>query len=122
MKALVALALVGFGFLTAIGGYWLGRSGNNVRAVTRPLTVSKPPKPQPKSRFLLLRDGDSFRDPRTGTSCQLTGEAGTPNIFCTHGREMSSRFQVVFWADRADLYDVSRHGEPMVPTYSVPSK
>ena len=31
-----------------------------------------------------------------------------------------TRYQVVLWKDQTDLYDLARHGEPMVPTYSVP--
>jgi hypothetical protein len=50
--------------------------------------------------------------------CEVSAEGGIPNLFCVHtGR---TRYQVVLWKDQADLYDLARHGEPMVPTYSVP--
>jgi hypothetical protein len=41
-----------------------------------------------------------------------------PNLYCADtGR---TGYQVFVWKDSADLYDLARHGEPMVPTYSVP--
>jgi hypothetical protein len=68
---------------------------------------------------LTLREGDVVRNPVTRTRCEVTQEGGVPNLFCTHMRR--TRFQVVIWSDQADLYDLARHGEPMVPTYSVPA-
>ena len=67
-----------------------------------------------------LRAGDAIRVPAAATSCEVSHEAGIPNFFCERmGRR--GRYQVVFWTDRVDLYDLALHGEPMVPTYSVPA-
>jgi hypothetical protein len=44
-----------------------------------------PARPAPRGRVVYtLRWGDVVRDPRTGTRCDATGEAGIPNLFCTH--------------------------------------
>jgi hypothetical protein len=65
-----------------------------------------------------LAQGDAVRVPAAAARCEVSAEGGTPNLFCVHtGR---TRYQVVLWKDQADLYDLARHGEPMVPTYSVP--
>jgi hypothetical protein len=114
-KALPALAIVVAGALAAFAIYTFGwhEAGNNVSGGAGGAETS---------HVVIIRDGDVVRDPRTGTVCQATGEAGVPNLFCTHGTEAQSRFQAVLWADRADLYDVARHGEPMLPTYSVPAE
>jgi hypothetical protein len=64
-----------------------------------------------------LGQGDAVRVP-AAARCEVSAEGGIPNLFCVHtGR---TRYQVVLWKDQADLYDLARHGEPMVPTYSVP--
>jgi hypothetical protein len=65
-----------------------------------------------------LRAGDVVRVPAAAARCEVTGEAGIPNFYCTHTGRTGS--QVFLWKDRADLYDLKRHGEPMVPTYSAP--
>ena len=65
-----------------------------------------------------VSEGDVVRVPAAAARCEVSGEAGIPNFYCVHtGR---TRYQVFLWSDRADLYDLARHGEPMVPTYSVP--
>ena len=58
---------------------------------------------------------------RKNTQCESTGEAGIPNLFCTRAGTRS-RYEVVFSSDAVDVYDLARHGEPMVPTFSVPAK
>ena len=43
-----------------------------------------------------------------------------PRLFCTHTRR--TRFQIVFNIYGAAIYDLARHGEPMVPTFFVPGE
>jgi hypothetical protein len=74
-----------------------------------------------RHRLSTIREGDVIRDPVTLTQCETSHEAGIPNLFCTHIGNRS-RYQVVFWSDAVDVYDLARHGEPMVPTFSVPAK
>ena len=71
-----------------------------------------------RHRLYTIRQGDVIRVPATATECEATHEAGIPNLFCTHPGPRS-RYQVAFWTDRVDLYDLARHPEPMVPTFSV---
>ena len=118
--AVLGLALMASAIIGAVAGYWLAGDRNPERPKAQASTTRK--STTPESRTVVLRDGQRLRDPRTNTTCLATGEAGVPNLFCTHGLETHSRFEVVIWSDRADLYDLARHGEPMVPTYSVPTK
>jgi len=74
-----------------------------------------------RHRLYTIREGDVIRDPVTLTQCETSHEAGIPNLFCTHAGNRS-RYQVVFWSDAVDVYDLARHGEPMVPTFSVPAR
>jgi hypothetical protein len=64
---------------------------------------------------------DTGRDPATLTRCESSGEAGIQNLFCARAGTRS-RYQVVFWSDAVDVYDLARNREPMVPTFSVPAK
>lgn len=71
-----------------------------------------------RHHIFTLSEGDVVRVPPAAARCEVSQEAGIPNFYCVHtGR---TRYQVFLWSDRADLYDLARHGEPMVPTYSVP--
>ena len=74
-----------------------------------------------RHRLYTIREGDVIRDPATLTQCESTGEAGIPTLFCARAGTRS-RYEVVFWSDAVDVYDLARHGEPMVPTFSVPAK
>jgi hypothetical protein len=67
-----------------------------------------------RSRDLHAPRGDVVRDPRTGTRCEATGEAGIPNLHCTHTAR--GRYEAVFWDDELQLYGPG--AEPMTPTYS----
>jgi hypothetical protein len=64
-----------------------------------------------------LSEGDVVHVPAAEARCEVSGEAGIPNFYCVHTG--ATGYQVFLWKDRADLYDLERHGEPMVPTYSV---
>jgi hypothetical protein len=108
VKALAALAIVVAGAVAAFAVYAFGRDDTTAERAA-------PAHP----RVLTLREGDVVRIPVTRTRCEVTQEGGIPNLFCTHMRR--TRFQVVIWSDQADLYDLARRGEPMVPTYSVPA-
>ena len=74
-----------------------------------------PARPAPRGHVIYtLRWGDVVRDPRTGTRCEATGEAGIPNLFCTHTAR--GRFEAVFWDDELQVYGPG--SEPFEPTYS----
>src|SRR5437762_2887853 len=101
MKALAALAIVVAGAVAMFAVYTFSRDdmSSEHAATARP-------------RVFTLHEGDVVRIPITKTRCEVSGEAGIPNLFCTHTRR--TRYQVVIWSDQADLYDLARHGEPMV--------
>ena len=115
MKALVALAIVVGGAVAAFGVYTFGwHESDSVSVLTTSVTTETG-----KHRLYTIRQGDVIRFPATATECEATGEAGIPNLFCTrHGPR--ARYQVVFWGDRVDVYDLALRGEPMVPTFSIP--
>jgi hypothetical protein len=108
MKALGALAIVIGGAVVAFAIYtfaWHDDRTDETRAVAQGHHV------------YTLREGDAVRVPAAAARCEVSGEGGIPNFYCVHtGR---TGYQVFLWKDRADLYDLARHGEPMVPTYAV---
>ena len=111
MRGLVVLGIVIGGAVAAFAVYtlrWHDESGGARRAGND------------RTRHVYtLKQGDVVHVPGAAVRCEVSHEAGIPNLFCVHtGR---TRYQSVLWKDRADLYDLARHGEPMVPTYSVPS-
>ena len=118
MKALVALAIVVGGAVAAFTVYTFGwrESGSNRQPLTTSVTTEKG-----RHRFYTIRQGDVIRVPATATQCEASGEAGIPNLFCTRTGSRA-RYQVVFWKNGVEIYDLARHGEPMVPTFSVPAK
>jgi len=108
------LAVFAAGVVGAVGGYVIrGHGGNTSHRLAVPARHN--------GRVYTLREGDSVRVPVTATRCVVSGEAGIPNLFCDRIGS-GGRFEVVFWSDSVDLYDLARHGEPMVPTYSVPAE
>jgi hypothetical protein len=77
--------------------------------------TSAPARPAPRSQVTYtLRWGDVVRDPRTGTICEATGEAGLPNLLCRH--TWRGRHEAVFWNDELQVYGPG--SEAMSPTYS----
>jgi hypothetical protein len=56
---------------------------------------SRPVGPRGGSRTITLRDGDTARVPGAATTCIASGEAGTPNLFCTPIG--GGRYQIVFY-------------------------
>jgi hypothetical protein len=71
-------------------------------------------------RIYTIRHGDVIRVPATATECVADQEATFPRLFCMRTGPRA-RYQVAFWSDSVDLYDLARHGEPMEPTFSVPA-
>jgi hypothetical protein len=108
-KALPALGIVVIGAVAAFGIYTFGWHDSNGGKKTQ------------AGQHYTLRSGDVVRLPATATECEASFEAGIPNLFCARVGARG-RYQVVFWNDRVDIYDLQRHGEPMVPTYSVPAR
>ena len=114
-KALTALAIVVVGAVGGFAVYTFGwrESGSNRQTRTGFVTTETG-----RHRLYTIRQGDVIRVPATATQCEASGEAGIRNLFCTRTGSRS-RYQVVFWKDGVDVYDLARHGEPMVPTFSV---
>jgi hypothetical protein len=111
MKALAALGIVTAGAVTAFAVYTFGWHDDGASRRRAP-TVA------PGHHVYTLTEGDVVRVPAAAARCEVSGEAGVPNFYCVHtGR---TGYQVFLWTDRADLYDLARHGPEMVPTYSVP--
>jgi hypothetical protein len=108
MKAVGALAIVIGGAVIAFAIYtfaWHNEQADGTRPVAQ------------GSHVYTVRQGDVVHVPAAAARCEVSGEAGIPNFYCVHtGR---SGYQVFLWKDSADLYDLARHGEPMVPTYTV---
>ena len=111
MKGLVALGIVVGGAVAAFAVYTLSwHDDDGSRRAT--------PAGERGRHVYTLGQGDAVRVPAAAARCEVGSEGGVPNLFCVHtGR---TRYQVILWKDQADLYDLARHGEPMVPTYSVP--
>jgi hypothetical protein len=116
LKGLAALAILVAGAVAAFAVYTFGWHESDAASVpTASVTTATG-----RHRLYTIRGGDVIRVPATATECEATGEAGIPNLFCTRLGHRS-RYQVVFWSDRVDLYDLALHGEPMEPTFSVPA-
>ena len=122
MRAIAPLAVVLAAAVAAFAIYTFGwhRESGRREPSTGLLAPSRAPTGSLGQRLYLLREGDVVRLPGTATDCLATGEAGQPELFCTHTRR--SRFQVVFTPDGVSLFDLARHGEPMVPTFFVPGE
>ena len=70
-------------------------------------------------RAVTLRQGDVVVVPATATRCEASHEGGIPNLFCT--RTSRARYQVVFWRDEVQVYDLAEPHEPMEATFVVPA-
>ena len=71
-------------------------------------------------RIFTVRQGDIVRVPATATRCEASHEGGIPNLFCSRTRR--SRYQVVFWKDEVQVYDLARNRGPMVATFVLPAE
>jgi hypothetical protein len=114
-KALAALAIVVAGAVGAFAVYtfgWRESTGNHEAPAAAVVTTDTG-----RHRLYTIRRGDVLRVPGSATQCEASGEAGIPNLFCT--RIPRGRFQIVFWKDSVDVYDLlDPHLEPMVPTFN----
>lgn len=117
-KRITAFAIVVAGAVGAFAVYTFGWRDTGGHRQTRAVYVTTETG---RHRLYTIRQGDVIRDPTTLTQCETSGEAGIPNLFCTR-MGTRSRYQVVFWSEAVDVYDLARHGEPMVPTFSVPGQ
>jgi hypothetical protein len=75
---------------------------------------SKRATPAHPATLHTLRWGETVLDPRTGTRCKASGEAGIPNLVCIHVPH--GVHQAVFWDDDLQVYGPG--SQPMEPTYS----
>jgi len=73
----------------------------------------------PRDDVATVEQGDAFVVPTTATRCEASQEGGIPNLFCT--RMSSGRYQVVFWRDEVQVYDLAAPHEPMEADYVVPA-
>ena len=73
----------------------------------------------PRDDVATVEQGDSFVVPATATRCESSQQGGIPNLFCT--RTSSGRYQVVFWQDEIQVYDLAKPHEPIEATYVVPA-
>src|SRR5512133_847849 len=97
----VVVTLAAFGAIVLMGG--------------KDSTTNTPATPAPRRPVVYtLHWGDVVRDPRTGTLCEATGEAGLPNLLCRH--TYRSRYEAVFWKDELQVYGPG--SGPLEPTYS----
>jgi hypothetical protein len=111
VKVLGAIAIATGGAVAVFGIYTFGWHDDN-RGHHSTSTVAR------GHHVYNVNAGDVVHVPAAAARCEVSGEAGIPNFYCVHtGR---TGYQVFLWKDRADFYDLARHGEPMVPTYSVP--
>jgi hypothetical protein len=67
-----------------------------------------------------IRPGDVLHVPTTATRCVASHEGGIPNLFCSRSRR--GRYQVVFWKDEVQVFDLARVKEPMAATFVVPAE
>jgi hypothetical protein len=106
VKGLVALGILVAGAVAAFAVYTFGREDDETRTHGR--------------RIFTVRQGDVIRVPATATRCVASSEGGFPNLFCSRTRR--GRYEVVFFEDEVQLYDLARHGEPMAATFVVPAE
>lgn len=117
-KGLAALAIVAAAAVGGFAVYTFGwRDDDNART-TRTTSVTTETG---RHRVYTIRQGDVIRVPATATECEASHEGGFPNLFCTPTGPRG-RYEVVFWSDEVQVYDLARHGEPMAATFVVPAK
>lgn len=114
MKALAALTIVVAGAVAGFAIYAFGWREDGKRQSDTASVAAR------SRHIFTMRQGDIVRVPVTATRCEASHEGGIPNLFCT--RTQRGRYQVVFWKDEVQVYDLARHGEPMVATFVVPAE
>jgi hypothetical protein len=123
-KVLAGFAILVVGGVAAFAVYSFGWQDNE--STSRTKKTSRNPRPSITTEtgrhpLFTIHSGDVVLDAATRTQCEVTGEAGIPNLFCTY-RGPRYRYQVVFWSDRVDVFDLAAPGEPMLPQFSVPAQ
>jgi hypothetical protein len=112
--ALLALAIVVAGGIAGFAIYTFGWREGGARD-SNAVSVSAS-----GHRIFTVRPGDILRVPTTATRCQASHEGGIPNLFCS--RTHRGRYQVVFWKDSVQVFDLARVREPMAATFIVPAE
>jgi hypothetical protein len=124
-KVVTAVGVVVAGAVSAFAVYTFGwRESDDVDGGTTTYVRSAPSAERGKSRLRLYTSpygSAAVYDPVTKTQCEVSGEGGIPNLFCTH-RGPRHRYQVVFWKDQASVFDLAAPGEPMAPQFMVPAQ
>jgi hypothetical protein len=123
-KLLAAFMVAVAGAVVAFAVYTFGWRDGDGSGEARTESVQRQPSITTETGrhpLYTIHAWDVVLDPETKTLCEVTGEAGIPNLFCTPSGPRN-RYQVVFWNDRVDVYDLAAPGEPMVPTFSVPAR
>jgi hypothetical protein len=114
LKGLAALGIVVVGAVAGFTVYTLGwRDSGDSQSDSASVSVGA-------RQVFTVHQGDIVNVPATATRCEASHEGGIPNLFCT--RSDRSRYQVVFWKDEVQVYDLARHLGPMVPTFVVPAE
>jgi hypothetical protein len=70
-------------------------------------------RPIASGNLFIGRPGDMFRVPGAAAECTASGEAGIPNLYCTHYPGV--RYQVYFYTDRLQVW---QNGNPDAPVFS----
>ena len=114
MKLLAALAIVVAGAVAGFAIYAFGwREDGERQSDTASVST--------RGRHIFtIRQGDIVLVPATATRCEASHEGGIPHLFCT--RSQRGRYQVVFWKDEVQVYDLARNLGPMVATFVVPAE
>jgi hypothetical protein len=118
-RALAALAILVAGGVATFAVYTFGwrDDDSNENTTGKPSITAQ----TGLLRLYKIHGSDAVFDPVTRTDCEVSGEAGIPNLFCTH-RGPRYRYQVVFWSDRVEVFDLAAPGEPFRPQFSVPAQ
>jgi hypothetical protein len=124
-KAVTAAGLVVAGVVAALSVYTFGWRGtgdaDEKRASSMESTPSADKTTSPLRLYTSPYGTPAVFDPVTNTQCEVSGEGGIPNLFCTH-RGARHRYEVVFWNDQVSVFDLAAPGEPMAPQFSVPAR
>jgi hypothetical protein len=95
MKALLVLATFVAGFVAGFAVHSFGWDESNPKVQNG---SGKAFTDETGTHYVYtLRDGDIVMRPDAGARCAASGEAGTPNLFCT--RIGGGRHQIIFYKD-----------------------
>jgi hypothetical protein len=115
LKGLAAVGIVVVGAVAGFAVYTLGwRDSSESQSDSASVSVVG------GRQVFTVHQGDIVNVPATATRCEASHEGGIPNLFCT--RTDRGRYQVAFWKDEVQVYDLARNRGPMVPTFVVPAE